>query len=374
MLLDTPLSDEHPSVPPIGTAPTDSPTNQVLGDFMGIQAALAGVSVVDSGSWPFPERSQIDHFLRLHQFDTDNPFDIHYLKRLHRDAIVYMTETQRYHLPKDIEHLDDVYDIFMWAGIAPSKRLKKFACMTLKVMHILHHLNSRELVFATAISEADLLARLNTKVFRIIDGVRSAGVHVEEFTTGQKRRSSLITKLLAKKGTLATHIFDRLRFRIIVGSRDDIVVTLIHLMRKLVPFNYVVPQQSQNGLVTCEHIASSLGVTTDWVKQHWVIDATANVPRRGLETASPTPRNEFSGSTYRNVSFVAEIPLRIDDVSPQNLPAIAVCQAEIQLLDSATARANNDGENAHALYKKRQRERVRQRLESACPKPTADQE
>ena len=56
--------------------------------------------------------------------------------------------------------------------------------------------------------------------------------------------------------------------------------------------------------------------------------------------------------------------MRIDDVAPQAAPAIGFVQTEIQLVDSETALLNETGEGAHPLYKKRQRARVRARLEN----------
>ena len=87
--------------------------------------------------------------------------------------------------------------------------------------------------------------------------------------------------------------------------------------------------------------------------------------------------NEFTARTYRCVNFVADIPMRIDDVAAHGAaPAVAFVLTEIQLVDSETARANERGDSAHSLYKKRQRARVRTRLEDlhrgrAEPDPSA---
>jgi len=232
--------------------------------------------------------------------------------------------------------------------------------MTLKVMHILHHLEGREMVFNSPISEAVLFDRLNSKVFTVIDKMRASGIAVPEFASGKKTRDSLLTKLLAKKETWASHVFDRLRFRVVVASQPELVRALAYLMRHLVPFNYVVPAQAQNGLITIDNLVETLGVPRELVEELW--QKGPAVVNEELEPA-PTPPNEFSGPTFRCVNFVADIPLRIDDVVDTEPPAVAFVQAEIQLVDVETNEANNQGENAHPLYKRRQRERVRRRLE-----------
>ena len=351
MLVETP-----PVVGSVGDASAcASPRFRGLADLAALRLALTGESPVDTSRVFFGDWQAVDDFLRLHQFDTDNPLDLGRLAKLHQEATIYLTEIHRYHLPRQVERIDTIHDLFLAAALGEG-RLQRMACMTLKVMHIIHHLKCREAVFETAISEADLLARLNSKVFRIIDAMRAAGVAVDEFATGKKSRTSQISKLLAKRGTLATHIFDKLRFRIVLHSREDLVLGLIYLMQHLVPFNYVVPDQSQNGLITVDDVVRILDLAPETIAQHW----------RGasLGSAPPsTPRNEFSGSSYRCVNFVADIPIRIDDVSDIQPPAIAVVQAEIQLMDAAAALANEQGENAHDLYKKRQRANVRRRLE-----------
>lgn len=330
-----------------------------LADVAALRHALTGASVIDLSDLYFEDRQAVDKFIRLHQFDTDNPLDLNRLSEIHDDALVYLREVHGYRLPRVLENLSEIHDLFLLASQNHTPRLARFACTTLKVMHIIHHLRTREIVYETVISDADLLARLNSKVFRAIDEMRASGVKVEGFATGKKAKSSLITKLLAKRSTLAGQIYDRLRFRVVVGDQDDLVRALVYLMRHLVPFNFVVPGQSQNGLIRPADVARALELDPSRVAAVW------GQPRPNADPTA-TPHNEFSGSTYRTINFVADIPLRIDDAVPQATPAIAIVQAEIQLVDAATAQANDQGENAHPKYKRRQQEHARRRLEGAA--------
>jgi uncharacterized protein (TIGR04552 family) len=188
--------------------------------------------------------------------------------------------------------------------------------------------------------------------------MRAGGIQVLEFAASQKARESVITKLMAKQETLATHLFDKLRFRVVLGSKDELVPALIYLLNNLVPFNYVLPGQSRNGLVSAKEISDFLGLSEEAIRAFWRLHEG-----EGEWAIGPTPPNEFSGRSFQCVNFVAEIPLRIDDVAPEHAPAIAFVQTEIQLVDEATHIANNDGENSHELYKERQRRQVRKRLQ-----------
>jgi uncharacterized protein (TIGR04552 family) len=80
-------------------------------------------------------------------------------------------------------------------------------------------------------------------------------------------------------------------------------------------------------------------------------------------------RNEFSGPDYRVVNFVADVPLRVDNVLSfqserlRALGGVVFTAVEFQVVDRTTADANESGENKHSLYKLRQRAKVKERLE-----------
>ncbi len=330
-----------------------------LADLAALRVVLAGESVVDIGRLFFADRPSVDAFLRTCGFDTDNPIDLAALRVLHHDAVSYLGEQLGFRLPAQVQDVADVHELFLSAAAGPP-RVRRPACMVLKVMHVLHHVAGRELVFNTPISEAQLLERLSAKVFAVIDKMRASGIAVQEFAAGQKSKSSLLTKLLAKRTTLASQIFDRLRFRVVVATRDDLIGSLLYFVRHLFPFNYVIPEQSQNGIVTPVDVARVLGLQLALVERYF--------EGMGSDASAGQAINEFSGRDFRSVNFVADIPLRIDDVAPNHPPAIVFVQTEIQLTDAETEKNNNKGENSHALYKKRQLERVKRRLEG----PTAD--
>ncbi len=343
--------------PPEARAESSDSAARLL-DVAALKVILTGESVVDSANLPLADRDAVDRFLRLQQFDTDNPLDLARLMALHEEAIEYLSEIHKLRIPMEVESISQIHDLFLLA-MSGSPETRRSACVTLKVMHILHHINGHELVFNTPLSEAQLLERVSARVFAVIDDMRANGVQVLEFSAGKKTRGSLVTKLLAKRSTLASQVFDKLRFGITVKSRGDLVRTLAYLSRHLFPFNYVVPGQSQNGILTIGDIAGALALDAQAVWDEWTRGRAQPVN----DGAAPTPPNEFSGSTYRCVNFVVDIPLRIDDVAPALAPAIAFVKAEIQLVDEETDRQNNQGENSHTRYKKRQYQRVRARLE-----------
>lgn len=316
-----------------------------------LRQALFGESIVDLTEFQFPHEDAVNNFLRLHGYDADNPLDMAALWGVHADAIQYLTELQGYQLPGAVVAPESIQRLFLSAGESLDQDAR-FACLCLKAMHIFNHLRSREIVFNARVSEAELFGYLSTKVFRVLDEIRHAGVKVTEFSAGKKKRMSLANKLMAKRDTLATHIFDKQRFRVVVESKDALVYALIELLDRLVPFNYVMPGQSENRILRPDHIATALNLELREVQRFW--------PERISDAGA---KNIFSGAGFKTVNFVAEIPLRLDHVVEGVQPAIAVVQTEVQLVDEETNHRNEEGENAHARYKDRQSEKVRERLE-----------
>jgi hypothetical protein len=117
---------------------------------------------------------------------------------------------------------------------------------------------------------------------------------------------------------------------------------LLALVRELVPFNYVVPSQSDNTLVDLDHVLVRAG--------NLAAIRVAQETRGGLnEPDCPDfllSKNEFSGPDYRIVHFVAEVPVRIDRVLPVQTPRLSGLgpvvfgTTEFQVVDRATALRN----------------------------------
>jgi uncharacterized protein (TIGR04552 family) len=199
------------------------------------------------------------------------------------------------------------------------------------------------------------------KVYRVVGSMLATGFPILEFIGGRKNRDSLYTKLLSKRETIAAQIFDKLRFRIVTRTREDIWPVMRHLMQRVFPFNYVIPGQSTNTLFEfkryCENTDALRGL----------------VPRlqlnADLERTEDSDENRFSAESYRVVHFVVDMPVRLtrvmlDQVPPSgwSLGPVIFVQAEFQVVDRETEHSNERGEASHAAYKQRQRQAVMRRL------------
>lgn len=327
-----------------------------------IRLILRGGSVIDWRRMHFQTRDEVDRFLRLCQIDTSRPHDEAWARTVLGDAVEYLRRTFDYRVADAVANPEEIHDLFLFAsGVKGLPRHRRIACIVLKVMHVIQHIEGRDLLHRLAVSEADLSELATSKVLGVAQLLRDKGLSVVEFAHSIKTRESLITKLLAKKETVAAQIYDRTRFRIITPTRAEILPIVHFLTQHLFPFNFVVPGQTENTLISFKSVLEENPHLQQHTQQlHLDLD---------YEDREDRTRNLFSGSTYRALNFVVDVPLRMDAYLPPPAEDVrerknrtAFTLVEFQIMDEETARQNEEGENAHKLYKRRQKRRVLRRL------------
>ena len=141
---------------------------------------------------------------------------------------------------------------------------------------------------------------------------------IVEFIGGRKNKDSLYTKLLSKSEATAAQIYDKLRFRVVTRSPDEIFSVLRLLQREVFPFNYVIPEQSTNTLLPFEHHCASRPDLAPMVaRMQSFEEEPAAMERESLVD------NEFTASSYRVVHFVADMPIRLSDARLAAAPPAA---------------------------------------------------
>jgi uncharacterized protein (TIGR04552 family) len=320
-----------------------------LADVTAVRMMLRGDSVIDWHHLGFADHGEVDTFLRLNEFDPESEEEMGRFEDIRADAVDYLARAFAMAIPDEVAADLPARDLFLVASSHGPHQ--KWACVVLKVMHIIHHINGRAALLKVSVSDEIIFREIELKVLAVVEQLRAAGAPLSEFEWSRKPRDSQITKLMAKRSTLAANIYDKLRFRLIVPAYEDLVPMLATLTRQLIPFNYVVPGESVNQLVDLRTV----------VTQH---------PRAGTASgAKPAelPYNEFSGPEYRIVNFVADLPLRLERLLPRaelspELSHVVFVLTEFQVCDKQTAQRNESGESSHEAYKARQHERVRLRL------------
>jgi len=332
-----------------------------LSDLAAIRNVLRSGSVIDWHHLYFTEREEVDRLLRVNELDPQSEVDMARLEDLREQTVEYCERHLGFNIPPEVEDGIPARDLFLVASQKGKRRA--YACVVLKVMHVLHHLAGRELLTKLPVSGDQIFHLVEDKVMRTVEELRAAGCGIAEFQWSRKHSDSLITKLLAKRETIAADVYDQLRFRMITTSQDQILFVLRELTQRLVPFNYVIPGQSLNNVLDFRGALESSPALTRFLPELQELAAVAADKKVPVQ-------NEFSGPGYRVINFVADLPVRIDKFlcrTPEDPlfaehGTVVFVLTEFQLVDARTAEANELGENSHERYKERQALRVKARL------------
>src|SRR4051812_2686606 len=275
-----------------------------LADIDAVRLLLRGDSVIDWHRLNYADHAEVDRFLRLNEFDPDNEEEMARLEDTRADAVEYLTRAFAMAIPDEIAADLPARDLFLVASSHGPHQ--KWACVVLKVMHIIHHINGRAGLLKMSVSDEIIFREIELKVMQVVEQLRAAGAPLAEWEWSRKPRDSTITKLLAKRSTLAANIYDKLRFRLIVPNAEDLVPMLATLTRQLIPFNYVVPGESVNQLVD---LAALLRAAEE--------QKSTDGDSSRVRAPTAMPYNEFSGPEYRIINFIADLPLRIERLMPR---------------------------------------------------------
>lgn len=345
------------------TGPSGShPSLKRLGDFSlhdteMVRLILRGGSVIDWHRLNFRGEEDVRRFVANHDLDPDSPRDRDYIASVLQQAKRYLRQSLGFGIPGPVDEAD-FFELALLASSVDGKQ-QLSACAILKVMQIINHMAGRELLFRLPVSDRDLFHLVEEKVYRVVGTMLSEGFPITEFIGGRKNLDSTYTKLLSKPESTAVAIYDKLRFRIVTRTRDDLLPVLLYLSERLFPFNYVVPNQSTN---TIFHFRSFCEEHPH-LKQH--VSSF-----QGLEPDSLTPGdNRFSAPDYRTIQFIADVPVRVPhhvlELAPagsEPLGKVVYMLCEIQLQDAETEATNETGAANHQDYKDRQRAAVFRRL------------
>jgi len=352
----------NPLQPTLPDLPVRTVQQMGLKELERIRLILRGGSVIDWRRLHFQTHEEVDRFLRLCQIDPSKSYDEEWARTILGDAVEYLRRTFDYRVAEAVAQPAEIHDLFLYAsGAKEAQRYRKIACIVLKVMHVIQHIEGRDLLYRLAISEAQLQELVTARVLAVAEEIQNKGLPVVEFTPSVKTLESIVTKLLAKKETVAAQIYDKTRFRIVTRTRPDILPVLYFLSQRLFPFNFVIPGQTENTLLNFKALLEEYPHLASYAHQlHLDVD---------YEASEENQPNQFSGRTYRILNFVVDIPVRLDaylpppeDDSRPRKGRIGFALVEFQIVDHQTALQNEHGDNAHDRYKNRQKLRVLGRL------------
>jgi uncharacterized protein (TIGR04552 family) len=341
---------------PFAMGPLKAVSDFSLQDLDSVWLILQGSSVIDWRQLNFRSEEEAQAFLVAQGFLPDRTGDRARLEQIKLSAIDYLRRNFDFPIPRPFERAE-VLELLRVASGKGHRQL--CACTILKAMHIIHHVEARELLFSLPMSDQDVFRLLEERVYRVVGHMLSAGLPIIEFVGGRKRRDAIFTKLLSKADTHSSAVYDKLRFRIVTRSREDILPVLLYLSHHLFPFNYVVPGESINTIFQFKSYVEAEDNLRDLGPR------LQNSPDDELWGGE----NQFTAQSFRIIHFVVDIPVRVPDgimkrATPEQraLGPIIFGLCEFQVVDRETEDANERGDASHASYKERQRLAVMKRL------------
>ncbi len=327
-----------------------------LHELESVRLILRGDSVIDWHRLNLASEAEATTLLVAQEFRPDEAADRARLDSIRGDAVSYLRRQFDFPIPKPVESASVEELLLMASG---KGHRQTCACAILKAMHIIHHLDGRELLFCLPMSDQEVFHLVEEKVYRVIGGMLSAGFPIVEFVGGRKNKDSLYTKLLSKPDASASAIYDKVRFRVVVRSREDILPVLLYLTEHLFPFSLVLARQSINTIFPFRKYALENPHLRSMIKHF----------QTGVDDALTPSDNEFSDQSYRVIHFVVDLPIRLPaktmELAPPSawsLGSVVFVLCEFQVVDQATEQGNEQGEASHERYKERQRHAVKRRL------------
>jgi uncharacterized protein (TIGR04552 family) len=333
-------------------------TELSLSELARIRLLLDGQSVIDWSRLYCRDFDDVDELLARVGIAHDESEDWARLMELHQLALGYLEIHEYGPIEQEVRDPHDVRQLLLMAS--QDTGLQRDACAVLKVMHIIHHAAGRELVHRLSVPTAELFFRIERDVYHAVDEMKRKGISIVEWASSRKTEHSIITKLLCRKDSQAAQLHDRLRFRIVTETVDDVLGVLAHLCRYSIPFGYVVPGESRNELIDFEStLRNDFRLRKLWKSLQTVV----------VQQAEQVRDNHFTASSYRDVNFVVDMAVRVDDVvdaipdfDSRRSGRVVFLLAEFQIVDRQQHVLNQTGESAHEEYKARQVDRAVRRL------------
>jgi uncharacterized protein (TIGR04552 family) len=309
----------------------------------------------------FRHREGVEAYIKLLCYDPHSPQDLAELRGVVQEAVEHLRIQHGYKVSDAVAQCLDPIQLFLWAS-EPGPYFQA-SLSVLKVAHVIFHVRARSLRHRMQVSDRDLFDLARERVRSFGELVRASGIELVTLDASEKQRDSTILKLLARRETLAAQLYDRIRFRVVIRNRSDVLPILLLMTRHLFPSNYVVPFQSRNDLLSFRQMLEDVDQAAPGVSS--IRKALIEEQLRSADVY----QNEFSHPDFQMINFVVDVPLRVDRFVDRATPGtlskhgkVIFTLVEFQLFDLETFVQNEQGPSSHAHYKSRQRRAVLRRL------------
>ena len=301
---------------------------------------IEGNSPIDIQALTISDRSEAHRFLLSYGYDLNDPQDRGTLEDIFNESVRFIkTHFSRGHsarpsylaIPSEIERLNDLRDLLIWASGPRNRDQQAWACAILRVMHTIHHIdNTLRVEFFYQIKQ-QILNRFKTNIVekdgQVILGTGPLSVPLYGiFYKEEKTRDSLIFKLLHKPKNVAEKIHDRLGVKLVTHNRLDVVRALYYLYsRNIITFANLTPGRSRNTLIDLQifepvfkEMFRCFSIEDENAQREFLDKAIQRIQNISPEedsklTANRAEYNPSSSSDYQSLQFTVQQLVKLEN-------------------------------------------------------------
>ncbi len=349
----------------------------------GLHSMIGGVSVLDAPRLSVRDLDQANSFIHSYGYNLADKDDEQVVYSYFRQAVTFLED--RFAKEEgfsvfelfDNNGVEDAQTLLVAASNRESDyvNLQKWSCATLKVMHVMAHLNNDLYsIFDNEIRE-QILSPIQS--FVIDDSIQGATflqsedekirLNKFEFKPVKNQQSGVI-KLLAKRNLVALNILDRIGVRFVTKNTFDIFKVLRFLVdNSLVSYPHCIVNEAVNTVYPTDMFLEVMDTlrakNSKMTSKEISVLLEEKLQSKGENVDFQVKENIFTDPEYRFIKFISRKLIRIDVMKNGNKERVQFFYPfEIQIMRHDTYLNNMRGPLSHEEYKKRQLKAARLRL------------
>lgn len=347
-----------------------------------LQSMIGGVSVLDAPRLSVRDVDQACDFIKSYGYSWDSTIDQKIIVSYYRKAVAFLQDTFMEEGESLAELLDqhgirDTRDLLVMASSreADDQKIQKWACATLKVMHVIAHLNND----LYSIFDVEIREQILSPVQSYINEDKIKGatllksdnekIRLNKFEFKPvKDLSSGIIKLLAKRKLVALNILDRIGVRFVTKNTFDIFSTLRFLVNNsLVSPPQCIVNESINTVYPVNLFLDSMDTLRAKSAKLNSKEISKILHKKLVEVGDmaefKNKENIFTDPDYKFLKFISRKLIRVEiDRKGKKEYVQFFYPFEVQIMSYETYLNNMRGPLSHEEYKKRQEKAAKVRL------------
>lgn len=366
------------------------------------RVVLGGGSSIDQNGLNLGSRDEARDFALNYGYDLDIPHHRAHVVRVFEDALAFTEEVilegTGLDVPAEIVDLQDPLDLLIWASQKPRDHRGSWACVLLRVMHTLLHVDNNVYLRFLPEIQQQIFDRYDHFLVPRPDGTWLLKGKYEVPLLAVKRkeskdRVSMLLKLLHKPENVAETIYDQIGIRFVAEDLVGVLAVLRFLLdHHVLMATHIKPSRTRNLMIDMDALNRWMAGLPDGFTLARLGPTERQFLARSLMLRQrKSDVNPFSASSYSAIQFTARTLVRLaspavtalqrvqsrfgdlgrpEQADLLHIPELIQEQEEftfffaheVQIMEKTGFESVVSGPASHSEYKLRQREAARKRV------------